>query len=80
MSGSGVQEALQNRHEERRGLARARLGARNDVEALQRERDDAALHGARLAPSEILNAARAAADRASRRSNAIGAGSNSDGS
>ena len=75
-----LQEALQDRDEERRGLAGAGLGAGDDVVAGQRERDDAALHRARLASSRDRGCRSAAARRAPGWSNGIGAGSNGDGS
>jgi hypothetical protein len=50
-----MKEALQNRDEERGRLAGARLGAANHVVADERERNDPALHRARVWPSEIAN-------------------------
>ena len=52
-----VEEALENRHEERRGLAGAGLGAGDDVAAGQRERNHAALDRPRLVPAEVADAA-----------------------
>ena len=45
----GMEESLQNRDEERGGLAGTGLGARDHVAAGQRKRDDATLHRSRFA-------------------------------
>ncbi len=50
------QQALQRRNDERRRLARARLGARDQILAGERERDDSRLYRPRVRPSEIARA------------------------
>ena len=51
-----VEEALQDRNEERGGLARAGFRARDDVAAAERQRDHAALDRPGFGPAEIANA------------------------
>ena len=51
------EEALEDRHQERRRLAGAGFGAGDHVAAGQRQRDHAALHRARVGPPEVLDAA-----------------------
>ena len=51
-----LQKTLQDRNKEGRGLAGARLGARNHIISTKRERNHAALHRSRLAPAQVSNA------------------------
>ena len=55
-SARGREQPLQGRHDERRGLAGAGLGARNQIVAGERERNDGALNRPRLGEPEIANA------------------------
>ena len=49
-----AQQLLQNRQRKRERLARAGLGARHDVAALERARNDRALHRARPFEAEVV--------------------------
>ena len=53
MAGRRGEQRLQRRHNERARLARAGLGARNQVRARQRQRNDRALDGARLLVAKV---------------------------